>query len=233
LGGENFPNIKINTNIPEDDKKLEALYEFLQMLGFDNYVNPELYLDKSAFKIGVTGVVLPLNVDVIKTSTTSDLKSNRVIDVTVTVTNLDLHPLKDVFLDDTMTVARYPKTRIIDGSTSGRWSEILPGKSESINYSVELSDSGVYSLNPALIEYLHNTNEFNAYSKNMEIRIQRPSTICLGIHALTSTVSIASIYVDELTGGNGSLLTFGALSIIIIILAFFEFINLKKWFSDQ
>jgi hypothetical protein len=233
LGGENIPNIKISTNIPEDDKKLEALYQFLQMLGLESYVVPELILDKSTFELGVSGVILPLNIEVTKTSTTSSLKPKSVIDVTVTVTNLDLHPMKDVYLDDSMTIARYPKTRIMDGSTNGMWSEILPGESESISYSVELSDSGVYSLNPALLEYIHNANEFNAYSQNMDVRVQRPSPISLGIHALTSTVSTASFYVDELTSGKGSLLTFGVFSIIIIILAFFEFFNLKKWFSGQ
>ncbi len=233
LGGENIANIKISTNIPEDDKKLEALYQFLRMLGLDNYVAPDLNLDKSAFEIGVTGVALPLNIDIVKKSTTSGPKPSSIVDVAVTITNLDLHPMKNVFLDDTKTIARYPKTRIVDGTTSGMWSEILPGESESISYSMELCNSGIYTLNPALIEYLHDTDEFNAYSHNIEIRVQRASPISLGIHALTSTVSTASIYLDELTGGNGSLLTFSVLSIILLILAFFELINFKKWFSGQ
>jgi hypothetical protein len=219
--------------MPEDDNRLAALYRLLERLGLIDIATPELSLDKSAFEIVVSGVILPLNIEVTKTTAPSNPQPNSVVEVTVTVTNQDSSPMREVILDDSATIARYPKTMLVGGSTSGQWSEIGPGESRSISYSVEISSGGVYSLAPAQIEYLHEAEEFTDASQGLETKVTNPSTLGLGLGALTSTGEAASKLLDTVAGDKGSTLGLGVISVVVLVLAFFEFMNLRKWLGGK
>lgn len=234
IGGDDVPNLKITTNMPEDDNRLAALYRALEMLGLIDIATPEVSLDHSAFEIEVSGVILPLNIEVIKVASPSSPKPNSIVEVTVTVTNHDSAPMRDVTLDDSATIARYPySSRLVGGSTSGQWSEIGPGESRSISYSVEIGDGGIYSFTPAQIEYLHEAEEFSDASRGLETRVERPSALGFGMGSLASTGRAASNLLGEVVGGGGSTLGLGAVSVVVLVFAFLEFMNLRKWLSGQ
>lgn len=234
IGGEDIPNLKITTNMPEDDNRLAALFRVLEMLGIIDLATPEVNLDESAFEIGVSGVILPLNIDVTKTTSPSNPQPNSVVEVTVTVTNHDSAPMRDVALDDSATIALYPSSsRLVGGSTSGQWSEIGSGESRSISYSIEIGDGGVYSLAPAQIEYLHEAVEFSDASRGLETRVTRPSALGLGVGSLISTGEAASNLLDEVVGGSGSTLGLGAVSVVVLVFALLEFMNLRKWLGGR
>lgn len=234
IGGDDVPNLKITTNMPEDDNRLAALYRVLEMLGLIDIATPEVSLDHSAFEIEVSGVILPLNIEVIKVASPSSPKPNSIVEVTVTVTNHDSAPMRDVTLDDSATIARYPySSRLVGGSTSGQWSEIGPGESRSISYSVEIGDGGIYSFTPAQIEYLHEAEEFSDASRGLETRVERPSALGFGMGSLASTGRAASNLLGEVVGGGGSTLGLGAVSVVVLVFAFLEFMNLRKWLSGQ
>ena len=234
IGGEDVPNLKITSNMPEDDNRLAALFRVLEMLGLIDLATPEVNLDESAFEIGVSGVILPLNIEVTKTTSPSDPQPNSVVEVTVTVTNHDSAPMRNVALDDSATIARYASSsRLVGGSTSGMWSEISPGESKSISYSVEIGDGGVYSLAPAQIEYLHEAVEFTDASRVLETRVTRPSALGLGVGSLVSTGEAASRLLDSVVGDRGSTLGLGAVSVVVLVFALLEFMNLRKWLGGR
>jgi len=234
IGGEDIPNLKITTNMPEDDNRLAALFRVLEMMGIIDLATPEVNLDESAFEIGVSGVILPLNIEVTKTTSPSNPQPNSVVEVTVTVTNHDSAPMRDVALDDSATIALYPSSsRLVGGSISGQWSEIGSGESRSISYSIEIGDGGVYSLAPAQIEYLHEAVEFSDASRGLETRVKRPSALGLGVGSLISTGEAASNLLDEVVGGSGSTLGLGAVSVVVLVFALLEFMNLRKWLGGR
>ena len=234
IGGDDVPNLKITTNMPEDDNRLAALFRLLEMLGLIDLATPDVNLDESAFEIGVSGVTLPLNIEVTKTTSPSNPQPNSVVEVTVTVTNHDSAPMRNVALDDSETIARYASSsQLIGGSTFWQWSEISPGESRSISYSVEIGDGGIYSLAPAQIEYLHEAVEFSDASRGLETRVKRPSALGLGVGSLISTGEAASNLLDEVVGDRGSTLGMGAIAIVVLIFAFLEFMNLRKWLGGR
>jgi hypothetical protein len=233
-GGEDVPNLKITTNMPEDDDRLAALYRILEMLGLIDIATPEVNLEESAFEIGVSGVTLPLNIEVIKTSYPSNPQPNSVVEVTVTITNHDLASMRDVALDDSATIARYEySSRLVGGSTSGQWSVIGPGESRSISYSVEIGDSGVYNLAPAQIEYINEEVEFSDASRGIETRVKRPSALGLGVGSLVSTGEAVSRLLEAVAGGGGGTLAIGATAVVVLVFAFLEFMNLRKWLGGR
>jgi hypothetical protein len=142
--------------------------------------------------------------------------------------------MRDVTIDDSETIARYQySSRLVGGSTSGQWSRIGPGESKSISYSVEIGDSGVYSLTPAQIEYNNEDVEFSDASRGLETRVKRPSTLSLGVGSLVSTGEAASRLLDNVVGGSGGTLATGAIAVVALVLAFLEFLNLRKWLGGQ
>jgi hypothetical protein len=218
----------------EDDNRLAVLYRVLESLGFIDLATPEVNLDESAFEIGVSGVILPLNIEVTKTSSPGSPRPNTIVDVTVTVTNLDSSSMRDVTLDDSATIARYAfSSQLVGGSSSGQWSEIGPGESRSISYSIEISGGGIYTLAPAQIEYIHEDVEFTDASRGLQTKVTRSSALGLGVNSLTSTVEAASKLLDEVAGSGGSTFGMGAIAVVVLVFAFFEFMNLRKWLSGQ
>jgi hypothetical protein len=50
---------------------------------------------------------------------------------------------------------------------------------------------------------------------------------------LVSTGKAASNLLDEVAEGGGSSLGMGATAVVILIFAFFEFMNLRKWLGGR
>ena len=75
--------------------------------------------------------------------------------------------------------------------------------------------------------------EFSDASRGLETRVRRPSALGLGVGSLVSTGKAASNLLDEVAEGGGSSLGMGATAVVILIFAFFEFMNLRKWLGGR
>ncbi|UCH57062.1 MAG: hypothetical protein JSV18_06915, partial [Candidatus Bathyarchaeota archaeon] len=95
IGGEEAPKVKITTSLSEDEPLMELVYDFLIESGLLSMVSPGGSIDLSSFEIAVTGVILPLNVEVSKEASPLTSAPNSEIEVTVTVRNLDTEPMID------------------------------------------------------------------------------------------------------------------------------------------
>jgi hypothetical protein len=235
IGGETgAPNVKITTSLPLDDPKIEFIYEMLTDLGLLTLSAPGESLDPSSFQISVSGVTLPLNVEVSKSFSTQVASPDDVVEVTVTVRNHDTEAMKDVSLDDTSALQGYSlSTRLVSGSTSEHWNEIGPGQSRSMSYTVELGLGGAYSLSPANVTYTHEELGFSYSSEWAEVSVAQPSALAMGIGSIFNTGETLAKILDMATGGNGGTILMGATAIVILILAVLEFLNFKKWIGGQ
>jgi hypothetical protein len=235
IGGETgAPNVKITTSLPLDDPKIEFIYEMLTDLGLLTMTAPGESLDPSSFHIPLSGVTLPLNVEVSKSFSTQIASPDDVVEVTVTVRNHDTEAMKDVSLDDTSSLQGYSlSTRLVSGSTSEHWSEIGPGQSRSMSYTVELGQGGAYSLSPANVTYTHEELGFSDSSDWAEVSVSQPSALTMGIGSILNTGETLAEILDMATGGNGGTILMGATAIVVLILAVLEFLNFKKWIGGQ
>jgi hypothetical protein len=229
--GEEVPNIKITTSLQEGDPMLEAIYTFIGLDKIDQKL-PGANLESSTFEIGITGVVLPLQVEVAKEVPQDQYTSEDVIDVTVTVRNLDTATMTDIVLDDSSTLSRYPaKTYIITGSTTAQWEEIEAGGSRSISYQIDVGSGGIYSLAPARVEYLHEIKSFTKSSRWLEIRVRQPSPVSLGLDSLINTGRTFTEILDNITDGNGGTIFTASISITVLLIVALEIRNIMKWLS--
>ncbi len=86
IGGEmSAPNVKITTSLPLDDPKIEFIYDILTDLGLLTLTAPGETVDPSSFQISVSGVTLPLNIEISKSVSTRVASPDEAIEVTVTV----------------------------------------------------------------------------------------------------------------------------------------------------
>jgi uncharacterized repeat protein (TIGR01451 family) len=235
IGGETgAQNVKITTSLPLDDPKIEFIYDILTDLGLLTLTAPRESIDPSSFQISVSGVTLPLNIEVSKSVSTKVASPDEAIEFTVTIRNHDTEAMKDVSLDDTSALKGYSlSTRLISGSTSEHWSEIGPGQSRSMSYSVELGQGGAYSLSPANVTYSHEELGFSDSSDWAEVSVAQPSALAMGIGSIFNTGETFAEILDMATGGNGGTVLMGATAIVVLILAVLEFLNFRKWIGGQ
>jgi hypothetical protein len=235
IGGETgAPNVKITTSLPLDDPKIEFIYDILTDLGLLMLTAPGESIDPSSFQISISGVTLPLNIEVSKSISTQVASPDEAVEVTVTVRNQDTEAMKDVSLDDTSALQGYSlSTRLISGTTSEHWSEIGPGQSRSMSYTVELGQGGVYSLSPANVTYTHEELGFSDSSDWAEVSVSQPSALAMGIGSIFNTGETLAEILDMATGGNGGTILMGATAVVVLILAVLEFLNFRKWIGGQ
>jgi len=235
IGGETgAPNVKITTSLPLDDPKTEFIYEMLTDLGLLTLTAPGESIDPSSFQISVSGVTLPLNIEVSKSVSPQVASPDDVVKVTVTVNNHDTEAMEDVTLDDSSALQGYSlSTRLVSGTTSEHWSEIGPGQSRSMSYTVELGQGGVYSLYPANVAYTHEEVGFSEASDWAEVSVAQPSAFAMGIGSIFNTGETLAEILDMATGGNGGIVLMGATAIVVLILAVLEFLNFRKWIGGQ
>ena len=229
-GEEGVPNVKITTSLPLDDPKIEFIYEMLSNLGLLTLASPGEGVEPSSFQISVTGVTLPLNVEVSKTVSTQSASPHGAVEVTITIRNEDDEAMTDVSVDDATAIAGYSLgARLTSGTTSEQWSEISPGQSRSISYTLELGQSGVYSLSPANITYTHEEKKFSEASDWLEVSVASPSAIAMSIGSILNMGETLAEVLDMVTGGNGGAILTASTAVVVLILAVLEFRNFRKW----
>jgi hypothetical protein len=228
-GEEGVPNVKITTSLPLDDPKIEFIYEMLSNLGLLTLASPGEGVEPSSFQISVTGVTLPLNVEVSKTVSTQSASPHGTVEVTITIINEDDEAMTDVSVDDATAISRYSLgARLTSGTTSGQWSKISPGQSRTISYTLELGQSGVYSLSPANITYTHEEKKFSEASDWLEVPVARPSAIAMGIGSILHMGETLAEVLDMVAGGNGGAILTASTVVVVLILAVLEFRNFRK-----
>ncbi len=137
-------------------------------------------------------------------------------------------------LDDSSGLKGYMlSTRLVSGSISEHWSEIGPGQSRSMSYTVELGQGGVYSLSPATVAYTHEEMDFSDSSDWAEVSVSQPSALTMGIGSIFYTGGTLAEILDMATGGNGGTILMGATAVVVLILAVLEFLNFRKWIGGQ
>jgi len=182
------------------------------------------------FRLHFGGSTLPLLVEVTKTVTPNTVGPNGHVTVNVRVENMDTETMTAVNLNDEDTLKDYSSNaKIISGSTSGYWSRILPGASESISYVVELGDSGVYTLQKAELDYKHEDNDYSRQSNDVEVTVGRPNALSFTLASYSSWWEDSSKLLDIPTGGSGSTIMLGFGAVVVGILAFLEVMNMRKW----
>jgi hypothetical protein len=108
----------------------------------------------------------PPNVVVTKTISPSVTNAGGTVTVTVEVHNLGDTAINNVDVDDSDTVGTYQLSAdVVSGSTSGHWTQLSPGETRTVTYSVRVSANGIYTLEPATVTY---SDEYGDYTKTSE-----------------------------------------------------------------
>ncbi len=224
------PNMKLVTSLPLDDLMSGLFNESFIDSGIVTVVEPGGTIDPSSLELGVSGLTLPLNVKITKTVSDARVKEGSRVEVTVTIKNNDDDPMMNVELDDGGTISSYSlSSRLTSGSTSGYWPRIDPGQSETISYTIELENNGVYSLSPAQMSYSHEDISFAKSSDKAEVRVALTQGTGIVFQTLGVFWGVLETALDLVTGGNGSMVLTGAVLVLGGLLVFLEFRGFRKW----
>lgn len=224
------PNMKLVTSLPLDDLMSGLFNESFIDSGIVTVVEPGGTIDPSSLELGVSGLTLPLNVKITKTVSDARVKEGSRVEVTVTIKNNDDDPMMNVELDDGGTISSYSlSSRLTSGSTSGYWPRIDPGQSETISYTIELENNGVYSLSPAQMSYSHEDISFRKSSDKAEVRVALTQGTGIVFQTLGVFWGVLETALDQVTGGSGSMVLTGAVLVLGGLLAFLEFRGFRKW----
>ncbi len=224
------PNMKLVTSLPLDDLMSGLFNESFIDSGIVTVIEPGGTIDPSSLELGVSGLTLPLNVKITKTVSDARVKEGSRVEVTVTIKNNDDDPMMNVELDDGGTISSYSlSSRLTSGSTSGYWPRIDPGQSETISYTIELENNGVYSLSPAQMSYSHEDISFRKSSDKAEVRVALTQGTGIAFQTLGVFWGVLETALDLVTGGSGSMVLTGAVLVLGGLLAFLEFRGFRKW----
>ncbi len=204
------PNMKLVTSLPLDDLMSGLFNESFIDPGIVTVIEPGGTIDPSSLELGISGLTLPLNVKITKAVSDARVKEGSRVEVTVTIKNNDDDPMTNVELDDGGTLSSYSlSSRLTSGSTSGYWPRIDPGQSETISYTIELENSGVYSLSPAQMSYAHEDVSFRKSSDKAEVRVALTQGTGIVFHTLGVFWGVLETALDQVTGGSGSMVLTG------------------------
>jgi hypothetical protein len=224
------PNMKLVTSLPLDDLMSGLFNESFIDSGIVTVIEPGGTIDPSSLELGVSGLTLPLNVKITKTVSDARVKEGSRVEVTVTIKNNDDDPMMNVELDDGGTISSYSlSSRLTSGSTSGYWPRIDPGQSETISYTIELENNGVYSLSPAQMSYSHEDISFRKSSDKAEVRVALTQGTGIVFQTLGVFWGVLETALDQVTGGSGSMVLTGVVLVLGGLLAFLEFRGFRKW----
>lgn len=211
-GAEDVPNVKISTSVPLTQEELDSIYSLLEDMGFVIRIRtgePEA----PDFQIDTSTITLPLNVGFTKVVTGGETAT-----VTLTVENRDTKPMTNVVVDDSASLGGYSTgLSLTGGSTTGRWETIPPGESRSITYTIEMDNPGVYTLQPARLDYAGGGAEFSDSSNKAETVASRPFFLFAPFELAALTWSTGSQLLDMVTGRGViamSVLTLGVFALV-------------------
>ncbi len=224
-GAGDSPNVKLSTSVPLAQEELDAVYRALESMGYIVRVKPETTLSESDFRLDLTGIVLPLNVEVTKTVTPGSTST-----VTVTIKNNDIKSMTDVTLNDSNALSSYSSSiRLVSGDTEGRWAAIAPGETKTITYSIQTQNPGTYSLEPAALSYSSDGQSFRSSSNLVEFDGGRPSPLLMPFELLATTWGAGKHLLDFVTGGNG-FVAMAAVTLIFLALIAWEGVrSYRRW----
>ncbi|MDH5791428.1 MAG: hypothetical protein OEZ44_04525, partial [Candidatus Bathyarchaeota archaeon] len=229
---ENFTtqNVKIFTSTSLDNLGMGEALAPLSQMGVLTQVPAGSEVQASGLQLSISGVSMPLIVQVTKEASQLVVKPNGRIQVTVTVHNEDMNPMGDVRLGDDSTVTGYPfSVELVSGSTSEYWGEIGPGDSRALTYTIQLGEAGVYCLDTARVVYIHSGGEYSESSGRLEVRVARSDPASFAISSLATTWKTFASLLDVLTGGKGSTIIMGLTLLVLAMLAILEYRNFRKW----
>ncbi len=224
------PNMKLVTSLPLDDLMSGLFNESFIDPGIVTVIEPGGTIDPSSLELGVSGLTLPLNVKITKAVSDARVKEGSRVEVTITIQNNDDVAMLNVELDDGGSISSYSlSSRLTSGSTSGYWPRIDPGESETISYSIELENSGVYSLSPAEMSYVSEDVSFVKSSDKAEVRVALTQGTGIVFQTLGVFWGVLETLLDQVTGGSGLMMLTGAILVLGGLLAFLEFRGFRKW----
>ena len=227
---EDEPNMKLVTSLPLDELMSGMFNESFFDSGIVTVTEPGGTIDPSSLELGVSGIALPLNVRITKSVSDARVREGGRVEVTVTVQNNDDEPLLDVEVDDGDALRLYrTSTRLTSGSTSGYWSRIDPGVSETMSYTMELENSGVYSLSSAEMSYFNEESSFTKSSNKAEVRVTLTQGTGIAFQTLGVFWGVLGDVLDQFTGGSGSMVLTGSVLVLGGILVFLEYVGFRKW----
>ena len=225
--GDINPNGFVAASLPSGFE-LDNITDDLGGMGDLIFSSPGDSIPSSNFNVPVTGESLPLMVEVSKE--VSYMSTGDRVQVTVTVENMDMDAMVNVNLDDSATNNGYPlSVSIQSGITTGYWATIQPGASESIIYTLELGDPGIYSLSKAQLEYNHNDKEYTKTSNSLEVKIDRPNPLSFTMSSFGLWWRETTELLDMPTGGQGGTILSGAVLLGLAVLGILEVLNIRKW----
>jgi len=230
LEGEEEPSMKLVTSLPLDDLMSGMFNDSFFDPGIVTVVDPGGTIDPSSLELGISGIALPLNVKITKSVSDARVKEGASVEVTITIQNNDDNPMLNVEVDDGGTILRYGmSSRLTSGSTSGYWPRIDSGESETISYTIELENSGVYSLSPAEMNYVSEESSFVKSSDKAEVRVTLSQGTGIAFQTLGVFWGVLETALDQVTGGSGSMVLMGTVLVFGGILALLEFRGFRKW----
>ena len=232
---ENFTtqNVKIFTSTSLDDLGIGESLAPLSQMGVLTQITPGSEVQASGLELSISGVSMPLIVQVTKEALPLVVKPNGRIQVTVTVHNEDMNPMGDARLGDDSTIIGYPfSADLVSGSTSEYLGDIGPGDSRTLTYTIQLGEAGVYILDTARVVYTHSGEEYSESSGKLEVRVTRPDPASFTISSLATSWKTFASLLDIPTGGKGSTIMMGFILLILAVLGILEYRNFRKWISD-
>ncbi len=212
-GGKETPNVNISTNVSLSQNEIDAVYSFLNDMGWIGEVKQGT--PKSGdLQIDANGVTLPLDVDVTKTITGSETST-----VTITVANSDTEPMTDVIIDDSGSLSGYTTgIELVSGTPIGTWEVIPPGETRTITYSVRIDNPGVYTLQPANLSYTGGGVEFSDVSNRVEAVVSRPLFIFTPFELVALTWVTGSQILDMATGRGTIIMAAITLALVALVM---------------
>lgn len=172
---------------------------------------------------------IPPYVEVVKTVSPNIVDKGDEVTVTVTVKNQGEEAIYDVYLNDSESLFHYPLSTAVIGEMKGRWPSIEPGGSRSITYRVTLSSGGIYTLGPALLNYRWGGKTFTTVSGSQEVKVRQPPPHYIIVGMFASIWMDIAHLLDPFTGGRGVLAMQLITVTVIVILAFQEIRNVRRW----
>ena len=229
---ENFTtqNVKIFTSTSIDDLGMGEALAPLSQMGVLTQVPLGSEVQASGLQLSISGVSMPLIVQVTKEASPLVVKPNGRIQVTVTVHNEDMKPMGDVRLGDDSTIIGYPfSTELVSGTTSEYLGDIGPGDSRTLTYTIQLGEAGVYCLDTARVVYTHSGEEYSESSSRLEVKVTRPDPASFTISSLATFWKTFASLLDIPTSGKGSTIMMGIMLLVLAVLAILEYRNFRKW----
>lgn len=179
--------------------------------------------------------VLPLQLKVVKTVTSKEVDMGQSITVNITINNLDEDSADEVILDDSLLFDYYNMSsiEIMEGNLTHRWLQIPGNSSKTHSYTILLKKAGIYTLPYAEVTYKYVNQTFSARSNSLYVNTRFPPPLLLLISGIPAAWNLLVRTINKIPGfeGKGSLVLSSITLIIVGLMAFSEFRNLKKWRS--